>query len=280
MNRRQAFLAAPLLAAAVAAAGCGGSSSPTTQATSSVQPATGGASVAPGAGFGPAAFGVTAAISGNSIEVQNPQTGQTTVTWTSTTRFSDTSKATLSAVRVGSCVTVIGPATSSSAALTATNVSIIAAVNGSCATRRTGPGGGAGGFTRPSGAPTPRFSFSRTPTAPQSSVFGQVTVVFAGGFTVKGFMRKLGAGTPPTPAPSASPVTASIAVTVAGATSYTTTTSATATALKVGLCVTAIGSASQTGAVTARSISISPPVNGSCSGGFGRRLGFAGGVGG
>jgi hypothetical protein len=62
-------------------------------------------------------------------------------------------------------------------------------------------------------------------------------------------------------------------VTVAASTVYTTTTSATQTALKVGLCVTALGTTDATGAVTARTITIAPPVNGSCATGFGRRFG-------
>jgi hypothetical protein len=44
----------------------------------------------------------------------------------------------------------------------------------------------------------------------------------------------------------------------------------------VGLCVTAIGPADSTGAVTATSISIRPATNGSCFGGFGGRGGFGG----
>ncbi len=279
MNRRQAFLAAPLLLAVAALAGCGGSSTPATQSSASVQPLA-GASGTPGTGVrpgGPAASGITAAISGNSLEVQNPQTGQTTVDFTSTTTFVSTQRTTLAAVKVGSCVTATGPVTSSTTTLTASSVSITEPVNGSCASRRPGVGGGSGGFTRPSGAPTPRFS--GTPRlASQSSAAGQVTGVSAKGFAVKGFMRTFGAGA--VPRPSASPVSSSITVTVAATTVYTSTGAATQAALKVGLCVTAVGTTGATGAVTARAIAISPPVNGSCLSGFGRRFAGLGGSGG
>jgi hypothetical protein len=62
-------------------------------------------------------------------------------------------------------------------------------------------------------------------------------------------------------------------VTTTAATTYTKTVSASAKDLAVGKCVTAIGSADDTGAVTATAIISQPAVNGDCAGGFG---GFGG----
>jgi hypothetical protein len=66
-----------------------------------------------------------------------------------------------------------------------------------------------------------------------------------------------------------------VTVTTTRATTYQQTAKATKAALKVGQCATAIGSTDDTGAVTARSIAVSPPMNGAC-GGFGGFGGFGG----
>ncbi len=52
--------------------------------------------------------------------------------------------------------------------------------------------------------------------------------------------------------------------------------SATASALKVGQCITAIGTANSIGAVAARSIRVSQPGPSGCVSGFGGRGGFGG----
>ena len=77
--------------------------------------------------------------------------------------------------------------------------------------------------------------------------------------------------------------TSSVVITLTASTTYSQRTSATAADLAVGKCATAIGTADSTGAVTARSISLSQPVSGSCTsgfGGFGRGGGGAPGQGG
>ncbi len=67
----------------------------------------------------------------------------------------------------------------------------------------------------------------------------------------------------------------SVVVTLSGSTTFTTTASASSSALAVGQCARAIGSANSTGAVTARSITLSAPTSSGCTGGFG---GFRGGA--
>ncbi len=84
---------------------------------------------------------------------------------------------------------------------------------------------------------------------------GEVTAVSATGFTVKSVMPG-----------SSSSGTTSVTVTVAAGTTYTTTAKGAASDVKVGTCVAADGSTDQTGAVTARTIAISPPQDGQCGG--------------
>src|SRR5205823_12700818 len=92
-----------------------------------------------GARRGPAAFGEIAAASPGRLEVQS-STAQTTVTYSKTTRFSQTVKAVLA---VGDCVTATGtPASGSARGLTATTVRVISVSGGNCLV--AGDGGRAG----------------------------------------------------------------------------------------------------------------------------------------
>jgi hypothetical protein len=72
------------------------------------------------------------------------------------------------------------------------------------------------------------------------------------------------------------PKTEKLKITTAKSTTLTETQKAAATALAVGVCVSAVGPASTTGAVTASTVRITPATNGSCTGGFGGG-GFGGG---
>ena len=54
------------------------------------------------------ASGSVAALNASSMEVQNASTGQTTVSWTSTTQFSKTVTEAVSSLAAGDCVTVTG----------------------------------------------------------------------------------------------------------------------------------------------------------------------------
>ncbi len=133
-------------------------------------------------------------MSGSSLEVQNPTSGQVTVTFTATTPITDTVSVTAKDVTVGSCVTVIGkPSTTGSAAspVTATTVTISAPVKGNC----TGAGGfggfgggrGGGSSPRPSFSPRPRPSGSRGAfgNGAFGGANGKVTSVSATGFVVQ-----------------------------------------------------------------------------------------------
>ncbi len=272
---RRTVVASAFGALALALAACGSSSASVTATT--VAPATAG--TAPGAGAArPGASGTIAAITGQSLEVQNPRTGQTTVTYTVATVFRQTVAGSLAQVSVGSCITAFGtpPATGATgsttstppfgAPVTATRVTVAPPTNGSCT--RTGPGGaprtgtggapgapGTGGFRRRAGT-TPRFS----------AVFGQVTAVAGALITVTATDPATGA-------------TAALAVTTTSSTSFTVEEAAAPSDLAVGKCAQAFGTADTTGAITARSISISSPGPNGCTGGFGGGTGGFGGGG-
>ena len=265
----------------LAATACG--SSGTTSTTPSAAPAAAASTPKPSSSAAafPGVTGTAAAVSGSSMEVQNPTSGQVTVTFTTSTPIIDTVSVTAKDVTVGSCVTVIGkPSTTGSAAssVTATTVTISAPVKGSC----TGAGGFGGGFggggfggTRPSGAPRPSFSARPRPTGSRGAfgngdfggANGKVLSVSATGFVVQGRGRTAGSSTG---------TTTSVTVITNSASKYLKTVSAAASALKVGQCITAIGTANSIGAVAARSIRVSQPGPSGCVSGFGGRGGFGG----
>jgi Domain of unknown function (DUF5666) len=254
-------------------AACGSSGTSATPAAPVASPAAPGSSPTPTgtqAAF-PGTVGTAAAVSGTSIEVQNPTSGQVTVTFTATTPITDTVTVTSKDVSVGSCVTVVGQPSTSGAAtrsVTATSVTISTPVKGNC----TGGGGfGGGGFGGGGGGSSPRPSFSpRARPSGSRGTFGRgsfggangkVTSVSADGFVVQG--RNSTAGT-----------NASITVTTTATTTYLKTVTAGPSALKVGQCITALGAANSIGAVAARSIRISQPGPSGCVSGFGGRGGF------
>jgi hypothetical protein len=261
-------------ALALTLAACGGGTSSTASSPTTTHAARPSGAAAP-----PGTFGTAAALSGSTIEVQNPQSGQVTVKFTSSTKFTNTAAATLADVKVGSCVTVASASGGAQAtALTATTVGITASTSKGCAV--TGFGGGAGGVggggqggfrggasRTPNPSRLPRPSGANGPAGGNfGRAFGQVSAVSATGFTVKGTAR----GTTPA---------VTTVVTVNAATKYTKSGSATSSALAVGDCIAAIGAADDTGAVTAKTIGISKPSASGCTGGFGGRGGggFRGG---
>jgi hypothetical protein len=279
---------AALLLLAVSACGGGSNATGTTPATDTQQ----NQSAQPGAGSGqgfPGASGKVAAISGKTLQVQSQQTGQVAVTYTAKTKFTESVKTTAATVRVGSCVSVrssavAGTTPKASDPVTAASVMLSQPVNGACELRGGGFGGGGfnrtgNGGTRPSGAPSGAPGAGGGQGAAGRGfggalpVSGKVTAVDGSTITVAAVSFRGGraAGTGGTASPNPTPSPTSVEVTTTAATTYTKTVSATAKALAVGQCVTAIGSANDTGAITATTIASQPPVNGECGGGFGAR---------
>ena len=118
----------------------GATASPTTAGGSATSG--GGSTVGGGQGQGTGDVRLGSAITAasSSMEVQNQQSGQVTVSWTSTTTFGQTVTVAASAVTVGDCVTVTG--TPSGSTITAKAVTISQpAASGTCASSAFGGGG-------------------------------------------------------------------------------------------------------------------------------------------
>lgn len=270
------------------AAACGGGTSATGAAASAPTTARSGGDaggVGGTASGSPGATGLLAQIDGTTLQVQS--TGaQTAVTYSAATSFTNTVVAKPSDVVVGVCIQTRSarPAPSAEGAaptaapslgngpVIAVSVEISTPVNGSCSgpgglsEAGTRPPGAAPDATRPTGTSTPGQTKSRGAGGNRFGVlgaFGKVTAVDGASITIESLRPQVGSAT--TTIPTTQTVDTSTATT------YTVTQAAEAKALAVGLCVTALGTASDTGSITATSISIRPAQNGSCSSGFGRR---------
>jgi Domain of unknown function (DUF5666) len=282
-----------IVVVAVAACGSAGSTATVTGTSAATPAAQGSSSPSAGSGAGTAAFpgviGTAAAVSASSMEVQNPTSGQVTVTFTASTPITDTVAATARDVTVGSCVSVVGkPAAAGSASgpVTATTVTISAAVGGKCTGGFGGGFGGGGfgggGFGRGTASPNPSFSPRARPTGSRGAfgngafggANGKVTSVTATGFVVLQTRGRFGGAAGATGATGATPSTTSVTVIANASTTYTETVSAKPSALKVGQCITALGTANSIGAIAAKSIRVSPPGPSGCTTSFAGRGGF------
>lgn len=245
------------------------------------------------------ASGSVAALAASSMEVQNANTGQTTVNWTGTTSFTQTVSESVSSLASGDCVTVSGtPSKTSKTTIAARSITVQAASStGSCTTSRPGGtsgfggGFGGGGNFRPGGAGGTSGSGTR-PSFPSGSgrrfpgagsfaiVVGKVTGVSGSTIKMTGTDLSLGSFARPSSSKSskkpAKPKTEKLTVTSSSSTTVSATQSAAASDLAVGDCVSAFGAAASNGTVTANTVRISSSTGGTCSGGFG---GFGGGFG-
>jgi hypothetical protein len=261
--------ALPLLAVLLAA--CGGGSTPSV-AASPTAPASTQPSPAASGGPAPGASGTIAAVLGSSLEVQSPSIGQVTVNFSSTTRIDRVVTGSISLLRAGDCVTVSGtPATTGGFTAARVTITVPSAAGATSCTSRPAAGAGGGFGFRAHRSPPPtarRRSFT--------ALIGSVTTVSSSGFVVTGVERS---GFPASPA--AAPESKSYPVTVSAATVFNEAVPATAQALAVGQCVTAIGTTSDTGSVTARVMSVSAPGPDGCTraGGFGGGFGGSGAAG-
>ena len=232
------------------------------------------------------ASGSVAAITGTSMEVQNSQSGQTTVSWTTATTFSQTVTVKASSVVAGDCVTATGA--SSKGVITAKSVTVSQPTAGKCnagmggrgpggsfAGRGFRPGGGAPGGTGSAGAPN--GGAGNRPTraggfggAGFAFASGKVTSVTKDGLVISGISSNAGAKpSKTTKTTSKQPATKTIHLAVKSSTTYTTEQAAAATNLAVGDCVTASGSSDSTGAVAASNVRITSTGGKTCMSGFG-----------
>ena len=276
------------LGAVIALAGCSSPSAAKPDTPTST-PTAGASTAAPagGRGFGPAASGQIAAITGTTMQVQNQQTGQVAVRWTPSTKFTQQTTLPASSIKAGACVTAIAnPGTSTTAtAFTASTVSVRATTNGSCT---GGPGGFGGGGTPPSGFPSgatrPSGLPSGFPTGPPSGILGNrspagrsMAIASGSVLSVSGSTLVVAARdfTPGSPDGTS---TTNKTITLAPTTKITGQRAATASAVKLGRCATAQGGTDSSGAVTATTINITDPANGICTTGFGGFGGFGAGT--
>lgn len=229
-------------------------------------------------------FGQIAAVDGTTLQVQDASS-QTAVSYSTSTKISKTVSVALSAVKVGECITASttpasgspsSSSTSSDAAVT--SVAISQPSGGSCTTgfggqRGAGGQGGQGGQGGP--RPTDRAG-SRPSVRPSGAASGR----FGGGNFVMPTSGKVTAVSGSTITVDAldfqTQKTSSKKVTVDESTTYTETQTGAASDLVVGQCVIALGKADDSGTVTATALTVSAPVNGSCTTGFGGR-GFGSG---
>ncbi len=255
---RLTTVAAGLSLATVLAA-CGGGSSTASSSPTTAAPAASGSGAPPSGGSFPGTVGSVASLSGSSMEVQNQQSGQVTVSWTPSTAFSQSASASAASVAVGDCVVVNG--TSSNGSIAARTVSISQpSSSGTCTATR--PAGG--GFGRPGGGNAPSGSLPAGRTGPPPSfASGKVTSVAPGTLSVYGTSAAGG------PASSGATASASnLTVALNSSTTYSKTQPAAATNLTVGDCVTATGTTDSTGAVTASSVRITSTGGQTCGTGF------------
>jgi hypothetical protein len=301
--RRRASVPALIVgtALALALAGCGGSSSSTAGATTTTTSTPAASNpTAGGQGAFPGASGSVAAISGASMEVQNAQSGQVTVSWTKATRFSESVTVSVTSVAAGDCVSVVG--TSAKGTITARSVTISHPTGGKCdaAGSRAGGfggggfggggfggggfgGGGPGGSKGPTGStPSGGSSGTRpggfTGAADIAIATGKVTsaspdALVISGFSSSGFTKRPTTGSKTKPTIK----TTTIKVALATATTYGESKAAKSSNLAVGDCVTAAGKSNSTGAIKASTVRITSTGGKTCTTGFAGRGGAAGG---
>lgn len=267
MNRTARLLG---ICSLITATACGGAKA----STASAAPAPPPDGVAQGQQQGrPGVAGLIAEVSGRTLQVQGP-TSQTAVTYTTTTRITETVNATAAAVKVGMCAQVrtAAPAAGGTASsspptsIIATSVTLSQPVAGSCA-GGVGRGRGPGAGFRPNDrAPrSPRAGGGAGRRFRGGGALGRITSVSATGFTVASVRRSFR----DTASPAATPSTVPVQVTSTSATTYSLSRPAGPSAVRVMLCVTARGPADSIGAVTATSLSLRPAVAGACGSGFG-----------
>lgn len=274
-NRALGVLAAGA-AMAVTLAACGGGS-PSASRTAPTTNRAGSTGNRSSSKF-PGATGEVAAITGSSMEVQNPESGQVTVSWTGSTVFTRTATVAESSVAVGDCVSATGSTTGGT--LAATTVTISPPDSSGACNRPGALGRAPARFSRGGGSPPGSTPKRTLPAGAADFGFagGKVTsvaptslVIF--GFSLSGFAGR-GRGSTGSTAPTSVPAT-TVTVDVNSSTRYSETQAASSADLAIDDCVTATGTADDTGAITARTIRITSMGPGGCTAGFGRGA-FAG----
>jgi hypothetical protein len=250
------------------------------------------------------ATGAVTSVHGTSVQVTNQaQNSESTVVLAPTTQITKRETADASAITVGSCVRATGTG-SASKGITAQSVAVSAAAASGCTAGAGGGAGGPGGFrfgngrrpgnfsgngnrprdgfgngngTRPANfalASGPVVSISGDKMVVKSTTFQRPTSTSTKAKNAKAKSTKSGSTAKP------KTTTTNVTVTLAGTTTITQTVTGSVSDVAVGACVAATGTTTA-GSIDANRVTVSQPVNGSCSGGFGfggRGGGAAGGT--
>jgi len=208
-----------------------------TSTTTSPAPASGEARVS----------GLIASVAGNSIQVTKGDNGTAALNFTSTTKVTEVTPATLTDVTTGSCVSVRPTKEESQGGqqVTAASVRVSQAVNGTCPPPKEGARGSGPGSTSPppSGSPT---------TAP------------AKGQLLRGAVASVAGNTITLTSNDASGNTKQATVTVDDKTKYTKQASANSDAITAGKCLSARGTMDNGGTLQATTINLRPANDGKC----------------
>jgi Domain of unknown function (DUF5666) len=241
--------------AAVLLAGCGSGGGTATASSATAKP-----SPSPSGGRGAnAVSGQVASVSNGKLVVTD-QSGNVTVTYTSSTGVLQTGTGSLADLTAGACVTATG-LKDPSGVVTATTVTAQLNMNGVCNPPNgasPSPGAGAGGFGGGQGRGP-----GAGPSAPPNLTFVRGKVTGVSGQTVT--VQQIAGDT--------------VAVNVPSTARITRLVTSTTARLGAGECVTANGTRTASGTVQARNIVISAPGPNGCATGFGRAPGGAGGGG-
>ena len=228
----------------------------------------------------PFTSGMLSGLTGSTLSVQARNGRAATVVVTSSTTYQQTKTATASDIAQGDCVRVVGTGSTTSG-IQATTVVLTKPTSKGCTPRNPLGGNGSGSGARRFGNGTPGSTPFTLPNGSAGTVpaniaaaFGTVSSVSGDQLTVKEQAPKTTKKTKKTKAK-----TGTVAVTLTGSTTVTETVNGAVADLAVGSCVTANGTVDSLGTITAKSVTISQPQNGSCGGGFGGFGGFRGRVG-
>jgi hypothetical protein len=295
-GRRLVLAAGTLAVISLVAAACGGGGGKAAASSTSNKPAATGAASSPvatglqaagsGSGSGspsassspsgppaafrPAASGKIASVTGDILEVQSPESGQTTVKLSSSTIITATVSVSASDVTKGVCISATGTK-GASGSVDATLVSVFSATKGQCNRGFGAAGGGTGTARFTPGTFPRRTTGSRPPTtfkrpANFATASGKVTSTSGTKINVEAVTVSFSKG-------KVSTKTGPKTVDVSKSTKYSKTERVASGTLKVGECVTATGSTNSIGAVSATTLIVTQPTSSGCSG-FG---GFGGG---
>ncbi len=222
----------------------------------------------------PFTSGMLSALTGSTLSVQARNGRSTTVVVTGSTVYQQTKSATASDVASGDCVRVVGTGSAASG-IQATTVVITKPTSKGCVPGIRAAGNGSGFAGRRFGNGTPGSTPFTRPNGSAGTVPTNVAAAFGTVSSVSGDQLTVKQQAPETNRKTKVKA-GKVSVTLTGTTTFTQTVKGAAADLSVGSCVAANGTVDSLGTITAKSVTISQPQNGSCGGGLGGFGGFGG----